>query len=320
MKTFLLVTFIACLYNQSIAQHYSDGCDFEDSCTFLRPLDPGNIWEVGVPTKPVITSASSPVNCLITDTTNPVDTNLNAYAQFDFYVGKENETDIGRSVSNFELTFQYNCDLAMDSDFVRIEIAFDSSEYKNVDYWQYMSFQVTELYESLIYYIEDYIRTPTDTGFTGNSGGWLTGRIYLYFYTPVQNAPQGDVPSVDTVHIRFTILTDSVNTSYDGFALDNLQVLAITYGSIETADHNESWMVFPNPAQSTCLITCHMLVNTMQLIKLYNLHGELVTSLPNQWFDSQGNTILNVEELKPGTYICTGISDDTFYTGTFVKL
>lgn len=316
MKTSILLVVTLFAAHLALAQDYSGACDFEEPCSFLRPISPDNIWEVGIPDKPVITAANSPVNCLITGATELVDTNLNEFVQFDFYVS----SGFGPSVTFLGISFYYQSHLTNDSDFVDISIAFDSSEFKSLKYLSDMSYTGSEFYEIIDYWMSDYSVFPLDTGITGNSDGWEVGQINIQFWMAMGSSPQGDLPEVDTVHLRFTLITDSITSMHDGFALDDLEVSAETWGAVEDMMKEETLSIFPNPAGSSCVISSDELTNATQTLELYSIYGDHIFSIQNQFFDASGSTEISLEELPPGTYICTGASEDTSFKGMFVKL
>ena len=315
MKTLFFLLSLSC-FTIVKAQDYTGYCDFEEPCSFLRPINPDNFWEVGAPDKPVILAAHSPDNCLITGATSALDTNMHEFVQFDFYVG----TGFDVSLTYLGIYFYYQSDLAVDSDFVDVSIAFDSSEFKSLRYLQEMSFTGSEFYTTLDYFISEYSVFSIDTGITGSSDGWETGNIHIQFYMAAGNSPQGFMPEVDTVHLKFTLITDSVQSSHDGFALDDLEVSAETWGAVEDMMKEETLAIYPNPASSTCIISSATLANSIQTIQLYSIYGEHITSLQNQFFDASGKTEISVEGLPPGTYMCAGTTKDTSFKGMFVKL
>ena len=316
MKTPLLclLTLLAC--QLASAQDYTGYCDFEEPCSFLRPISPDNIWEVGIPDKPVIATANSPVNCLITGATEAIDTNMNEFVQFDIYVGSGG----GPSVTYLSVTFNYQSDLANDSDFVDVSIAFDSSEFKSLLYLFDMSGTLQEYYENIDFGIGNYSVFPIDTGITGSSNGWESGQINIQFWYAIGSAPNGSLPEIDTVHLKFTLITDSIQSDHDGFALDDLYVVTETWSAVEDIMQEETLSIFPNPASSTCIISSATLVNSIQTIQVYSIYGEHIVSLQNQFFDTSGQTEISLEGFPPGTYLCTGASEDTSFKGMFVKL
>ena len=315
MKTFLLVAFFACLYHQSLAQEFegSGSCDFEEPCTYLKPIADSSFWEIGNPEKININGAYSPTMCLVTDVLEPVTTNQLDYVQFDIPSNKFGETP-----TYLEISFNYKSDLTDSLDFCDVEMAFDTSDYNSLIYLT--THPETPYYSYISYSIPDYKFTPGDSAITGTTEDWRIGEIEIIFYFTVK--PQGgfEIPLVDTVHLRFQLRTDSIDDGGDGIAIDNFAFQFQWWGAVEDVMKEETLAIFPNPASSTCIISSATLSNSIQTIQLYSVYGEHIASLQNQFFDASGKTEISVEGLPPGTYMCAGTTKDTSFKGMFVKL
>jgi hypothetical protein len=167
---------------------------------------PGNIWQIGRPQKTIFDSAATLPNALVTDT-------LNTYPVTDtsrFYFGLKNFYRYGV----FAIQWKQKIDMDKKYDGGMIEFSTD----KGVT-WQNV------FNNPLVYKFYGFDTTSRDTLHTGEyafSGTDSTWRdIWLCF-------DNSFLTTLDTVAVRFTLLSDGVDSMKEGWLIDNM-LAHITY-------------------------------------------------------------------------------------------
>jgi hypothetical protein len=133
-----------------------------------------------------------------------------------------------------------------------------------------------------------------DFPFTGNSHGWV-GSVFK------KNLWQGGVGNLtDSIIIKFSFISDSINSNKDGWQIDYFCTREDHFGAIiEASTLNNFATVYPNPANQEFAIkydnSFHQLIN----LDIYNSYNQNVY----QRLDN-ADGIIELEEvgLKPGIY------------------
>jgi hypothetical protein len=307
---YLFMLSIAGLQAQVFTMHGS--CDFESDCPYLRTLSDTGIWEIGSPTKKTIRPSYSPPNCVVTDAGHPVGVNVNEYIQFD--IPARNEGD--QTPTYLAISFNYQNDLSLNRDKCNISMAFDSSDYHNLVYLDMLYDQ--EDFSDMWYGINDYVTFDADTAVTGTSGGWRAGSIEVIFYMTVEPAGDGEV-EVDTVHLRFTLETDSIDDNGGGFAIDNFDYRFVFWGEVDQINAGNKLHVYPNPVENTVTLSCDQFKGSMQDVMIYSVSGQTANYIQIAYFDQSGTATLDLQHLQPGVYICSAGYPDNLFRGIVVK-
>lgn len=161
---------------------------------------PGNKWQIGPPLKPIINSANSSPNVIITDTASSYTTNdtsvfYTKYADFGGFA-------YGHTA---EIAGYYNVNSDSLNDYGMIEISLDQGT-TWIDIISDPSYSP---------YIDWYSSVPV---LTGNSDGWQFFHVQL-----AQLSSLYSVNSGDTIITKYTFISDGIIESMDGLAFDNLQ-------------------------------------------------------------------------------------------------
>lgn len=303
-----------CLSAHLQAQEFEErgDCNFEEPCNYLQPISDSSIWEISDPNKKKISAALSPTNCLITDANQPVSTNQLDYVQFDIPANEYGQTPTG-----MDLKFRYKYDLSDSLDFFGIELAFDSSEYRNLRYLY--DHNITEYYAYVFYDMLDILVYESDTAVSGTSSDWNYGYIFITFYETLQ--PQGEfgVPLIDTVHLRFYLRSDSIDDKGAGIAIDDFSFEFYHWGAVEDKAQTQSLIAFPNPAKGKCSLMSPALSGTLQTVDIRSVTGQQQRSEQRVYFDGSGQASISLESLPPGTYLCSITSGALQYRQVLIR-
>ena len=274
---------------------------FEEPMSYLNCLiqrdstDTVNRWQIGRPNKAVLNSAYSPVNVIITDTTNtykPNDTSVFMFAKIPGY------SSIGWQLHSFGGRYYVNSDTL--TDYGRIEF----SPNKGVT-WIDLLKDTTWLviWESL----------PTEKPvLSGNSNGWK-------YFNCVINIPESlhvfnEINRFyDTMLYRFTFITDSAETYKDGIMFDNIVVNEMFIdGVTDPYASNNLITVYPTPAQSTLRVSYAQPMHHPQ-IRITNSMGQTMRIMNNNTA-----TDIDISDLPNGVYMLQCADDKVCASKRFV--
>lgn len=277
MKTFLLSLFMIITLNTfgqgdpntgfpiylsfEISPYYSDTpyVYFELDTTYEN-----NIWQVGPPQKSILNAALSPNNVIITDT-------INSYP-----VNDTSSFIVKCSVAGGALSGSYFCDTDSLNDYGLIELSIDSGQ-------------------TWINILEDSIlNDDVAAGFafkpilTGRSDGWQYFDLNSFFN---QLSPQNN----DNYWVKFTFISDSIDTGQEGLMFDELLVgiLANTNSIYQLNTLN----VFPNPTTNLLNFQLEEPIQNAQ-IRIYSTLGQLIETQNI----NDINTQINVSDWYSGVY------------------
>ncbi len=266
---------------------------FDDTSDNLQ-LDtvyPAGCWQVGVPTKPVFTSAYSVGRALVTDTVSPYPDSTTCYAEFTLLA-----TDpqyLGRSI-----LFKQRRD--MDSSAtgsIEVQHAMDTSWHRygtNWDEWLW---------------VNDIWQSSDGTGFTltGTSSGWedvwLESPCIGVFWNEGQRSHRWYDP---VMRVRLVFQSLSNLTGRDGWMIDNLRA-GVSYctGSIEERKGLLS-SVFPNPARSSIKLDLGLPTGDPYTLELLRADGSL---LHREHRRNIGTQTIDVSHMATGPYLLRVITN-----------
>jgi len=253
--------------------------NFEDTlCMSHLKIDTSNtqnLWQIGQPQKPVLNTAGSPVNVIITDTINPYPINNNSV----FII--ENIANLGDFYGLKMFIGRYNVQTDSLNDFGRIEFSPD-----NGALW--VDVINDTVYNSFTWYSQKPI-------LTGNSNGWKFFDVLLADIGSVFNVQIGD-----TILFRFTFASDSINDSLGGLMFDDICFTSFVEGISETRFKTLKSSIYPNPAINQFTIEFENPTAELYQLSVYDIKSNLVFSKENI---SENKIILDAELFKPGNYI-----------------
>lgn len=292
-----LITFFATFSIIAKAQYsqYFDGADTVMYETLFTEIDTAaeNTWQVGVPQKVIFDSAATFPNVLITDTTDFYPINNRSDFQVLFP-----ENYIGFSWGIFVLQWKQKIDLEdkKDGGFIEFKSSSDSL-------WQ-NAFNSPYVYN---FYGWDSQNLDTlaseEIAFTGTDYLWRD--VWLCFdLTWMQYT--------DTMQVRFSMRSDSVDTQQEGWMIDNM-LAHITFFHTAKEKIQESYIkISPNPASDRINIAVQKISqpHIIEELEMYNSNGQLVQKhqiVPTKFF-------LETSDLPNGLYyikIKTNIKTET---------
>lgn len=244
MKTTLLTFFMAFAL-MAFGQNDPNGpiaiyVDFEysyDTTTLSLEIDTSNInniWQIGKPQKTIFNQAKTQPNAIVTDTTNTYPVNNNSV----FYV----------NYSNYNCAYfegYYYCDTDT-NDYGTIELSTDNGQ----------------TWIDLLAVSTNLSNKPV---LTGNSNGWQFFSLDFMGYI---NDSQ-----VDSLTIKFTFISDSIDTQHDGLMFDNFAFcIAVNTQNLYQLNNLK---IFPNPTSDLLNFQLEEPIDNAE-IRIYSTIGQLM--------------------------------------------
>ena len=264
-----------------------------------------NKWQIGYPHKSVFTKTKDNSMAIVTDTTNTLPINDTSVFYIKHYRNKNANTIPSYSIS---ISFQSKLD-GDSNDIGIIEISPDTGRH-----W------VNVVTQSAQYGIQYFYPVPCLNGSTMNLPNTDSGWQSVYFsmmYWPAANSGFPVLWNADTFLIRFTYITDSVNTPRDGWIIDNIQLVEGTESILETITNNSIISIAPNPVEDVLHIKRKIGVAKNESVQLMNMMGEVVFS--GQWWVVGVELSVDVSGLAKGVYLLRYSCDKGEARERFVK-
>ncbi len=278
MKKNILAVLLAAQVFVGISQayiRYSDTINFEEPCSYLY-IDSSamNLWQTGVPGKTIFDSAYSKPFAIITDTTNYY--TPNNHSAFILKL----EPECFQENCNTLINFWHKFDTDSINDYGVVEVSYDEGEN-----WK-------DVYNDTTYLIH-YLRNSSSTDqclATGQSNGWVQDNIVFHFYlTPVEPP--------DTVWLRFSFYSDSIQNENEGWMIDDITILCLDIWGIEENTVFNSYP-YPNPCQEYLSIVVPDNESLNFTVYIYDYLGKIVES---EKFIGEP-VLLNTKSYKNGMY------------------
>jgi len=299
-KLYLTIILWVFVVRYSTAQFYTqyfDGADTSLYSSIRIAIDPdsSNVWQIGTPQKIIFESASTMPNAIVTDTIN-------------FYPSNDTSSFIAKVYLNgnnwgiFALQWKQKLDMDTSFDGGIIEYSVDTGNtWINV-------FNNPYVYN---FYGYDTLNADTLSGgefaFSGTDSTWKD--IWLCFdLSWLSQFYQWN----DTVLFRFTLLSDSVDNSKEGWMIDNmLSHITFVHTINETASDNYL-NVYPNPASNIVTIQAEKTMNyhIIERMELVDPLGRVV----DKWINIPTKFWFDVSQYPSGLYflkVKTNIKSET---------
>jgi hypothetical protein len=302
-KSAFLITFLACLFSSN-AQTKAPGdtigiwseIDFDNSVNFIHnDTSAQNIWQIGRPQKTIFDSAYSAPNVMITDTVNHYPANNHSF--FDLYVGSFNNAMYPYDLF-FDFWHKYDTDSLKDGGY--ITVSWDKGQtwaniiHDDTNYIYYFSPGVNGFVPTPNLYNDSNILFNGETGFSGNSNGWIHTTL-AWYALPVKTI----IPS-DTMIVRFNFISDNIDTQKEGWLIDHIRIFSIDLGGNvnDLFNSDDLTKISPNPFMDETLISFENSFQTAEM-KVYDLQGKLI----KQQKEISNNRIhLSSSGLESGVY------------------
>jgi hypothetical protein len=302
----ILVFLGACLISiSSFAQpHYSASIDFENNSQLIEfdTTQTNNLWQIGIPMKSLFNSAYSMPFAIITDTVDHYQTNN--FSSFQVKIIPPPGSCWGTGFMEFY--HKYDFELNKDGGFIEVKYDDDTN-------WTNIILDTDP--EVYINGYNFYTVADTITGgipaFTGTANDWIFAQFEWAWQIGVKSSFH------DSLTIRFSIKSDSVETNQEGWLIDNLNLVLYdcTSGieSLKTKTYTSK--VFPNPVIEKSEICFTNELNTLTVVNVFNNAGVKVKSVETR---SDKIEILNKEFAK-GVFVYHIIqNNETVGNGKFV--
>lgn len=288
MKKLLLSASFVLLFTASYGQTIW-GIDFDCQTNLDRIYldsvsNPTCIWQIGEPAKTVFNTTHSVPHVLVTDKLNPVPANDTSV----FYL-KHATSHL--TFHHLTLSFWYQMD-GDSTDRGIIEVSPDSAH--NV--W------INLLTEDNAYNFNWMTTKPT---LTGSTVGWQQFDLTLMN----SYSTMGIYPLADTVLFRFSYITDSSSTQYDGWMIDDFLIEDDVIEGINKIRSDNLISVYPNPAMDHVIIQRNKSCDK-QTIQILNYTGQMLYD--NQNFSGE---IIDTRQLDNGVYFLK-YSDTKYFSIT----
>lgn len=289
-----LIISICAFLSFTLAAQPLDTTDFEASAPriTINISQPDNIWQIGTPSKTNFTSAYQSLRAIATDTVNPYpDSNFSQFTYgFELY----------GSTPFIEFTHKFDTDSNHAGGYIEMSADNGNTWLLLTDTtWRDLYIGVFGFSCNNFYSFNDSLPN-NKVGFTGSSSGWIKSRIS--FQCMALKAPPSE--STEQVQypffLRFTFESDSLNSSKDGWMIDN--IVLSNYGGCSSLDEHPISIasIWPNPITSNRFTIKwsddHYLQNG--IIKVYNNAGVLVI----QQTEVYGYSYEVQSELPEGAY------------------
>ncbi len=312
LSLFLNLAFFPAICFAQYDRHFgTDTIDFEDPTVlvYIDTNNSGNIWQIGKPKKVVFNTALSGINAIITDTVqmypkNDTSSFIVVIPRMDYYP------------QNTFISFTSKWDLENQKDFGFIDYSFygDSA-------WRPLNScnngQNCNIEESDNIYLEDsfweqgsqHFTENEDREFliTGNSADWVTFSYRWHWWTPIGIAVEQPEPIQmktttyngypDSLCIRFTMVSDSVESNNEGWMIDNIIIGYQNFDDVNDIEQNFI-SIYPNPATNIININLTDYSEVEKLI-LYTISGQQVKEIPA----SSNDVSVQAQDLTAGLYM-----------------
>ncbi len=279
-KIYLISLIILLIARSSSAQFYTQYFDGADTicdpnmspssiCITLDP-DSTNIWQIGIPQKSIFDSAATFPNAMVTDTINYYPSNNSSSFQFSIIPW----TNWGI----FALQWKQKLDMDSGLDGGKIEFSFDSgatweNAFNNPYVYNFYGFQPANA---------DTLPNG-DFVFSGTDSTWRD--IWLCY-------DMSFLSFFDTLIVRFTFSSDSVDNNKEGWMIDNLLAHITIIHTVKEFDQKNYLNVYPNPANNIVNIQAkkimeYHIIETMELIDQFGRIVDKWANIPTKfWFET----------------------------------
>lgn len=282
LYTLFFATFIFITSTQAqFYQQYFDGNDTDASYSIIIDFGPdtSNIWQVGSPQKTIFHSASTQPNALVTDTMNfyPVnDTSSFTYSLIN--------TTFGFGI--FALQWMQKIDYDHDRDGGMIEYTTD-----NGATW------VNVFNDPYVYNFYGFDTLNVDTmggnnyGFSGTDTTWRN--VWLCF-------DMSFLTLFDTIHFKFTSISDSVDTHKEGWMIDNMFSQLTFVHTVKSEKMDDYLKIFPTPTNGIIYIEAEKQngFHIIEWMELTDVQGRVV----KKYGVSPTKFNIDISDLPDGNY------------------
>lgn len=281
-------------FGQGFFVQYFDGQDTSIQNAVIIKLDTSssNVWQIGPPQKNIFNSAFSTPNSLMTDTINNYP--INTTSSFTFGIRPF-------QIQGGILVLQWMQQLDMDKggDGGIIEFSVDSGRtwdnvFNNPFVYSFYGFNSSN---------QDTIIATGDYSFSGTDSTWRN--IWLCYDISW-------LSFTDSLTVRFTMKSDSVNTNKEGWIIDNLLVSQTLIHTITEKKQEKYMEVSPIPTSGIVNISCKKMdsFHIIQELQLLDIRGSILKT----WKNVPTKFFVDISDQDSGVYflkIKTNVKTET---------
>ncbi|MEZ4883824.1 MAG: T9SS type A sorting domain-containing protein [Chitinophagales bacterium] len=255
-----------------------------------------NIWQIGQPSKTLFSSAFSPPNALTTDTANtyPIDNQ----SSFSFKIDR---SLLWAGFPYFILEWWQKMDCEKGVDGGIIEVSYD-----NQTTWY-------NIFEDPLHQPFMLSSIPVVSLFSGQKGiseQDNTWKRMGFCWSESSNIP------ADTIFLRFTFVSNSVDTQQEGWIIDNFHVYETIIDEIEDGTYfAQQITLHPNPTNNRFVL--HLQNPKLQNLQLTitDIHGRTLQHTPLL----QSSIEVDLSEQPNGIYLVQISDGKSWWTEKVVK-
>jgi Secretion system C-terminal sorting domain len=278
----LLVLLSGKISAQSFYYQYFDGADtLSSSIIVKRDTGSTNIWQIGGPHKVIFNSAATVPNVIVTDTVNfyPIN-NVSS-----FVISTRHLIPFAPFISAYRWKQKLDMDKKHDGGIV--EYSIDSgatwlNAFNNTHVYNFYGFNPAN---------KDTLLSGK-YAFSGRDTTWKD--IWLCF-DPVYAS------STDSLLLRFTFVSDSIDSSKEGWMIDNLMAhRTFVHTATTTINASDYFAVYPTNTTGAINVEAKKIsqVNLIDKMLLFNTEGKLV----KEYNVGSTNTMINIHSYADGMY------------------
>jgi hypothetical protein len=281
-KILILIILLVYFFSVNSQTHrcgiYTHMVNFEDTANIHRYIildtNNSNIWSIGKPDKLKFDSAYSPKNAIMTNTKESYPPNTNSSFKIQFlsdFLGGSNYCDR----LYVEGYFKIDSDTLIDYGIIETRDMIGHP-------WR----EVTCYFDGI----------TQKAVFSGN----LSDKWHYFSFDVNPEVMDYSHGNDTTFLIRFTFISDSIDTHKAGWILDNLSMNNETPGGINDIVHNNDlFSISPNPVNQNDNFTISIKKIDVESIKIYDSQG----NLHNQIIKPRNSVTLNTYQFLKGIYL-----------------
>lgn len=291
---FLFISLSAFTQKQSNTFEYNEQLDIN-----IGPNSADSIWQIGIPQKTYLDSAFSLPYALMTDTINNYGTNLSS----SFIIVLNQYTVYGFPFLQVE--WMQKTDLEEGVDGGVIETSYDNGlTWSNV-------FDDPNFRPDIVGNYQWDTLHNNQAGITGtNDWQWMA----ICWGSNTGTLPNG----FSEIYIRYTIVSDSIDTEQEGWMIDNFFVFGGIIGNTADINSSKPIAIHPNPTQSLLNINLDEVRSNNANLEVYNNAGKIMMT-QNLQINGRANHTIDVQQFPTGLYFIYLKTEDELFYQKFIK-
>ncbi len=286
-QLYILITLLFCSQITSAqAPHYQyfDGANTTPSTSIMVTIQTSsmNIWQIGKPQKTLFSSASTTPNVIVTDTINYYP--KNNVSTFTFAILNPYWPASGPFITALRWKQKLDMDQGLDGGIVEYSTNSGATwvnTLNNFGVYMYYGFQPAN---------KDTLPSGQFC-FSGTDNIWRD--IWLCMGPSITNMN-------DTLMMRFSFKSDSVNTNKEGWMIDNMMDYVTAMHPVKSISQMENLNVYPNTTSGILNVEAkkHSDKDYIISIELFDLAGKLLES----YGQNNSKVVLDISKYADGMY------------------